>query len=942
MSYYIDIIDTKNDQNKLVFEYARKSGIVLKWHGSDTKDEMAIVGSELQFQFGHNEKVDAKFINLFTGNETRFKVIVKKASNNVILWQGHVLPDLYSEPYTNGVTFTEFTATDGLGRLKGKYLPNDFYSKEKSLIEIYAAVLKLTGLTIDFVFNPAIENVVNKDWNTIYVDTADFIKKEKKQDAYKIFDTLLKDTLCICYQSDNVWHIEGINQRNLRKFTAKKYTINGVLVGNYNGQRLLKKITPLVEPTITIIPPYNQITVNHERVPQNFPKDITKQIPEGLSLQTGVVPVILGSKWMANGTCFSRCYHKEYYNRIYHRAHLVYILAGNSYYVNYPFDPLDYIDLKTKLFFYENQKIVIDFKLKAIDALNSQTPAVFNDDIIRYEILLNDVVVFSNFGTPEKPIQTVVFGKSVTAELTFDYIIPTNGLLNIKIYRPYGRLLETNALAFEVTKLEIEVLEFEDTQTVTDLINDEFTVDKEVDVTYADDHSAFSKGFRLYKLKDDNTKSFNEFTYLVAYQFIFNGKFYAVVSVEAAFVIKENLLNVKYYNPTTSAFEYLPINNVVLNFNKGEQMVIETPFVLPTNTNNVVEIKVKKYRILDVAGLRKEWVQWTDAVYKIENKSYLKTIANIYRRMFSLAHEKIEMTCLNAIKFNDFVWFKYVINKNFQIINCTWNLDDNKSSIILARTSYRDSGTNPNVENIPPIVLSESPLFLTATQTSIDVIATAYDPDGFISSQNWTNLLGAAGSIISSPTALNTQISNLTGNYYQYKIEATDNEGATGFAIVNIYRKINYLLTDVLLTDYDPDPNGASINRADGSVTLTIAPDVQVADILLVTGRIVFEFAGNDPSGNPRYNYEIYKNDVIIEEGANTELEFGSYFKTYDIAFSYVLGDEIKIRAFGNKNAAMEGIISCRVYIDTIPFTSGYGQVTNIPSSYLIYLINVN
>jgi hypothetical protein len=51
---------------------------------------------------------------------------------------------------------------------------------------------------------------------------------------------------------------------------------------------------------------------------------------------------------------------------------------------------------------------------------------------------------------------------------------------------------------------------------------------------------------------------------------------------------------------------------------------------------------VKKYAIDDVLTARTNWEQWTDAIYKIENTSYSKTVANIYRRLFNEAHEKLD------------------------------------------------------------------------------------------------------------------------------------------------------------------------------------------------------------------------------------------------------------------------------------------------------------
>jgi hypothetical protein len=46
---------------------------------------------------------------------------------------------------------------------------------------------------------------------------------------------------------------------------------------------------------------------------------------------------------------------------------------------------------------------------------------------------------------------------------------------------------------------------------------------------------------------------------------------------------------------------------------------------------------------------------------------------------------------------------------------------------------------------IPPIVLAGDDIYLSNNQTTASVIATAYDPDGFIISQEWTKITGGFG-----------------------------------------------------------------------------------------------------------------------------------------------------------------------------------------------------
>jgi hypothetical protein len=49
---------------------------------------------------------------------------------------------------------------------------------------------------------------------------------------------------------------------------------------------------------------------------------------------------------------------------------------------------------------------------------------------------------------------------------------------------------------------------------------------------------------------------------------------------------------------------------------------------------------------------------------------------------------------------------------------------------------------------IPPIVLAGDDIYLSNNQTTASVIATAYDPDGFILSQEWTKITGGFGAVV--------------------------------------------------------------------------------------------------------------------------------------------------------------------------------------------------
>jgi hypothetical protein len=49
--------------------------------------------------------------------------------------------------------------------------------------------------------------------------------------------------------------------------------------------------------------------------------------------------------------------------------------------------------------------------------------------------------------------------------------------------------------------------------------------------------------------------------------------------------------------------------------------------------------------------------------------------------------------------------------------------------------------------------------------------------------------------VVIAPTALATSFENLTEDYYTYKIEVTDNDGATASDLLNIIRIKDYILS---------------------------------------------------------------------------------------------------------------------------------------------------
>jgi hypothetical protein len=925
MSYNIYIIDTTSPLVRIVPELASGGGLELKWNGGDKKEELAIVSSEFNFNMLDPTHQDAAFIAFYTGNETKWKVQIEDDRDNAIIWQGFVLPDLYNEPYKNGNLFVNFTATDGLGRLKGKYLSDEYYIREKSVIDIFSQILRLTGLELELYFAPAIENFLVKNWNLIYIDTETFLDKDKKLDAYTILETLLKDTLCVCYQADNRWYIEGINMRHVRKTTYKSYDTFGNFLATVVYDRLVKRIMALDEPTVTIIPPYNEITVTHKKTAPGLPKTVAKSVNDGWALVTGVNGELFPQDWMGNNGYYGRAVAPDYNTTMWSGG----FFNGDLNY-NWPQDDTKYISLAKKLYFaaFDKVKIALTFDIVHPETGEKGNESTWNN-VMKYQILFNGSVLFSNFGGVVEDRENLIFSSGGTCKIEIEHIFTTEGLLDIRLFRPTGNVTINGVLGVKLSTATIEIIDFNEEVSVTDLINDDFTVDAKLELDYAEDKTGSSKGFRLAKLKED-TSFYNSVNATIIDSFIFEGKNYSVVNLINAQLIDKNR-----YTVTYGGVDVI-IVDVIYNFLGGDRMVIET-----FNPYSGGFFVVKKYAIADVVGSRTHWAQWTDAFYKIENNSYLKTVANIYRRLFNVAHEKIDCTAKNAVKFNDIIQFNYQFLKDFQVLNCAWNLDTNKSELTIARGIYKELNVeNPNDTNIPPIVVAADDIYIAEGVTTVNLSATAYDPDGEIVSQQWTKIEGSVGESITTPTLINTPVTGLTGNFYTFQIEVTDNNGATALDTVNVIRTTNYTVTLDLIESQVNDNPRAVRNK----YKLNISPALLSGYVLNFSGLIYLYARGGlswpiqDNKNAATVWYRIDRNGGVVEQ--KQLVSSGSeekYIKEESIPLllSYFPSDQVYVTIFSGKQRKSDisnefkAIVNFK--IQTVVIAAGVGSVMGLP-----------
>ena len=459
---------------------------------------------------------------------------------------------------------------------------------------------------------------------------------------------------------------------------------------------------------------------------------------------------------------------------------------------------------------------------------------------------------------------------------------------------------------------------FEESSRVNKSINDDFTVVKEYDLLFADGFNSNENAFRLQPL-ESKTQEFVPVVVPVLYGFAQNGKNYAVVQLDGANLIDNNLESVRYNGELLSPLE------VVYNYATGEQMAVVTPDMI-TSGNFTVEVYKNDVVISD----RAYWKQWTDAVYKIEKKGYAETVAGVFQRMFALAHHKIEMTVKQSVKFNDFISFDYKGRSDYPVLNCSWDVSNNESTVTIVKAFYRDNDlVDPGSENnILPIVDAGADIAMAGGQRDVSLGATAYDPDGYIVSFLW-EIVSGGGGLISNPTSAVTNVTGLTGDDYVIRVTVTDNDGGVAFDEITLSRVLSYTVTLPLVNDQGNGANSIEVKE----YRLFLDPALAANGIVKFSGTYSLRTNKKSNYNSAYAKFYIVKNGTRIFEKMVIDLgtENGSF------EFNFIASDTIDIGLEGTARIDDPGYTSLKpetwasFVLANYEFVGGGGVVIGLP-----------
>ncbi len=265
----IRIFDTYINERVLIEELASADACKIDWDaGDDLYKE--IMASKCVFNMLVPTAEDAHFIHLFSGDEQRYRVEVvgiDEDDNEQLIWQGFLLPDQYNEPYKNVSFFVDFTATDMISSLKGKYLEPWYYQNTIPIAQVFAYCFTKTGLQQNMIVKPSVvPNGYLFLWNAICVDMRTFIKDDKYEDCYKIIESLLVSNVLTLTSYRGYWWLEGVHRKGDLETTNYQFDADGNRVEDIVTNKVAMDCIGSLQPTPNFIAltPWKKVNVDFE------------------------------------------------------------------------------------------------------------------------------------------------------------------------------------------------------------------------------------------------------------------------------------------------------------------------------------------------------------------------------------------------------------------------------------------------------------------------------------------------------------------------------------------------------------------------------------------------------------------------------------------------------------------------------------------------------
>ena len=931
-NYEIHIQDVDNVEDDLILHYAERDAIELNWLGGDSKTQ-PIVGSELNFSLEAGEAEDAAFIELFTADEHKWLVTKRISTTQEIVWQGYLLPESYEEPYRRGIFYVNFSAVDGLGLLKGLKLSPDFYNEEKTVIEVLCAILKLTKVDLELYFSPALININEPNWSKILVDTR--LWDINKDNAYKLLKDLLESMRCQVYQCQGKWFIEGFNKRQLINVSYSVFDLEANFLRNEALERTVKQITLLADPSVRMVPSIREAVVTYERNQFQFAEDIIQENDVPWLIYRGQVDNL----WLAKNWNYKQFAGENFYiapperNLVYSRSNLEELNTNR------------FVTIREKLFVKKNSTIKIFIKIKRL-FFDSLSETDLTDEVIAlwsksqiYEVLLDGEVIVTNLNVSQN---NQAYLKFENGEASVDLIIrpEADGLMDFKFYEPFS----VSNFGLEYTGLEFK----EFTIKVVPEIKDEIYIIEnvevgsnisEIDLRFGDDPTLFTEAFYIERTRDliGNNET-NRFWFPVNFYTVKDGVTYAIVLLRAAVMAyRFRFENFKIFHVNggfATTGEILNDPNIIFNYEDGESAAIE---VNESLIGGHILVNYSRYK--DEIRSRNEITSWSDAIFEVENKRFGQIVGEIEKKIYETPHFSFEGATDSPLKYNDILKIQYNDEQRyFTLSNCTWMPDDNTSEFIANEMLYQGA----NSEVIPPFVDAGPDIIIGVNDSASFLSAVANAPSGTIEIIQWEQVSEAGNAIIDTPNNLQTEVDQLSIDYYKFRITVTDSNGLSAFDEVNVIRVSNSTLTLVEIERGGDESDDGREMTEFFTYGVNLNPNLTGNESVSVTFDMLLDiFSTNYQSSTLFASIEIIKNGISIFESIIRQSDMNSDSLTSlieDSVFSINATDTVIIKLFAQAKVVgqsdnEQAQAFAKITLKSAVFANAEKQITNLPIS---------
>ena len=163
-------------------------------------DGEAVRGTSLELSI--ETCFDGDLREFYTTDRKKFRVEVYRSG--VLFWSGHILPELYSEPYISVPFDVSVTASDGLGLLKN--IPFGLSGK-RSVFDVIKYCCEQTGLVLNYVFASKLLATGMSGVASVYTQAFVDCNAFDDADCYEALEKVLITFGSYIKQKDCKWHV---------------------------------------------------------------------------------------------------------------------------------------------------------------------------------------------------------------------------------------------------------------------------------------------------------------------------------------------------------------------------------------------------------------------------------------------------------------------------------------------------------------------------------------------------------------------------------------------------------------------------------------------------------------------------------------------------------------------------------------------------------------